>query len=300
MHTLILVSRHRIGSYRELEESEKVVIYNGRDSMVKAPVDEEESDVDWVVEALSKEENVAKATSSSGLDSDGATISVGVQFGSSTIASKKKKKRRKTLAEVATERPAEPKKKPAGPRTSDRDGGGGVIGRIRAAGANSLVSRSLLGAYPGDAVPPSEAGSANGVISLAEKYGYGDWSDSDEEEDHDISFGSPQRKVKKRVTRKRKFSKPSSSSSGGVSIQFGLSSSGSTRSRTATKPRRPSSATRKRDSIKDPVQSTEKSEILTGRPTSQLPDRKRVQVRPPLEKLNLAKEKAKRRREDEE
>ena len=53
------------------------------------------------------------------------------------------------------------------------------------------------------------------------------------------------------------------------------------------------------ESIKDPVPTTEKSEILTGRPESTLPERKRVEVRPPMEKLNLAMEKAKRRKDEE-
>jgi len=296
-HVHVPFYRHRIGSYRDSEESEELIVYKDRKAIVKTPDGEEEdSDVDWVVQALSKEEEPIRPIKTSlgvGLGSDGATISVGVQFGSTKTS--RKKKRRKTLAEAATERTPTPKKKPAGPRTSDRDGGGGVIGRIRAAGANSLVSRSLLGAYPGDAVPPSEAGNANGVTALAEKYGYGDWSD-DEEDDDDVSLGPPRRKPKKRSSRKRQANKPSSS--GGVSIQFGLSSSlDSTRSRTATTPKRPSSTTR--EAIKDPVPTTEKSEILTGRPTSKLPERKRVQVRPPTEKLNLAMEKAKRRRDED-
>lgn len=271
--------------------------------------DEEESDVDWVVEALSKEDEQEEDPASPietsfgvGLDSDGAaTISVGVQIGSA----KKKKRRKTSLVEAATERAPKPKKRPAGPRTSDRDGGGGVIGRIRAAGANSLVSRSLLGAYPGDAVPPSEAGSADGVIDLAEKYGYGDWSDDGDEyddEDDAISFGSPRRKVKKKITRKRKSStRPSSSSrGGGVNFSFGVStSSASTRSREATTPKRPSSSSkRKKEHIESSTTSIEKSEILTGRPSSSLPEAKRVQVRPPMEKLRLAEDKAKRKRGD--
>ena len=287
-----VTNRHRIGSYRDSEETEELVVYKARDKVAKTPsVEEEESDVDWVVEALSTENEEERtspieASFGVGIGSDGATISVGVQFGSSQT----KKKRRKTLAEAATERAPIPKRKPVGPRSSDRDGGGGVFGRIRAAGANNLVSRSLLGAYPGDAVPPSEAGSANGVIALAEKYGYGDWSD-DEEDDSDTSpFGPPRSKVK-RKQRKRKTSKPSSS--GGVSIQFGLSNSDSTSFRTTTK--RPSSTRRKNESVKNPVPLTEKSEILTGG----LPERRRVQVRPPTEKLNCAMEKAKRRQDED-
>ena len=295
--------RHGIGSYRDSEKSEDIVVYQERGAMTKsAGGDEEESDVDWVVEALSTEQEKEEATRpietsfGVGLGSDGATISVGVQFGASNKS--RKKKRQSTLAEAAFERTPLPKRKPAGPRTSDRDGGGGVIGRIRAAGANSLMSRSLLGAYPGDAVPPSEAGSANGVTALAEKYGYGDWSDDEESDDDDFEVESSRRKVKKkRNSKKHKRRKPSSPS--GVSFQFGMSSS-SESSRKTTTPKRPSSTSRRHeDSAKTSISSTNRFDILTGQATSSLPERKRVEVRPPMEKLNFATEKAKRRKDED-
>ncbi|GKY94562.1 hypothetical protein MPSEU_000421800 [Mayamaea pseudoterrestris] len=65
---------------------------------------------------------------------------------------------------------------------SDRDAG--MLGRIRAGVGSNTMSRSLFGAYPGDAVPISEAASPNGVIELAKRYGYGDWSDSDDDDDN--------------------------------------------------------------------------------------------------------------------
>lgn len=278
-------------------------MYAERGAMTKsAGVEEEESDVEWVVEALSAEQEEEETTSpietSFGIDigSDGAKVSVGVQLGS--LNNSRKKKRRSTLAEAATERTHVPKRKPTGPRNSDRDGGGGVIGRIRAAGAKSRMSRSLLGAYPGDAVPLSEAGSANGVTALAEKYGYGDWSSDDEESDDEFEVGSSRRMLKKkRGSKKRKTSKPSSSS--GVSFQFGMSS-GSESSRRAATPKRPASTTRRNeDSVKTSIPSTKRSEILPDRATSSLPERKRVEVRPPMEKLNFATEKAKRRRDED-
>jgi hypothetical protein len=58
---------------------------------------------------------------------------------------------------------------------SDRDGGSGVLGRLRAATSESFLSRHLMGAYPGDALPIEEAGNANGLFDLARKYGYKDW-----------------------------------------------------------------------------------------------------------------------------
>ncbi len=58
---------------------------------------------------------------------------------------------------------------------SDRDGGSGVLGRLRAATSENFLSRHLMGAYPGDALPIEEAGNANGLFDLARKYGYKDW-----------------------------------------------------------------------------------------------------------------------------
>ncbi|GAX11431.1 hypothetical protein FisN_22Lh116 [Fistulifera solaris] len=82
------------------------------------------------------------------------------------------------------------KKKSASPKVSDRDG---FLGRIRAAaGANS---KSLLGAYPGDAVSLGEAADPRGVYDLARRYGWGEWED---EEDVAPSFSLSHSRVKKR------------------------------------------------------------------------------------------------------
>lgn len=206
------------------------------------------------------------------LNCSGTSISVGVEFGSV-----KRKKRRKTLEEAASEIASNPRQRPLGPRTSDREGGGGVLGRIRAVGANSLVSRSLFGAYPGDAVPPSEAASAMGVISLAEKYGFGDWSDDEGDDENEFTYDPPHRKVRK------KERKPTPSS---VKFEFGLSSSTSNRrSNMATSPKRPSSTRRRDDESANPMPFTSSSEILTG---SKFLERRRVHVRSPMEKLNEA------------
>ena len=67
-------------------------------------------------------------------------------------------------------------------RISDRDGGSGVLGRLRAVTSESFISRQLMGAYPGDAPPIEAAGDARGLIDLARKYGYGECSDDDEVE----------------------------------------------------------------------------------------------------------------------
>jgi hypothetical protein len=104
---------------------------------------------------------------------------------------------------------------------SDKDGGAGVLGRLRAVGTNGVSSR-IFGAYPGDAVSIEDAASADGVIELAERYGYGDWSDDDYDSDDYDDFGiggrsnrrghgkkrrvGPSRKKMKRKKKKKKSS----------------------------------------------------------------------------------------------
>lgn len=76
-------------------------------------------------------------------------------------------------------KPTKTRQKLSRQRASDRDGGDGILGRIRAANTSSFSSRKLLGAYPGDAVPLAEAANKRGVIDLARKYGWGEWSDDE-------------------------------------------------------------------------------------------------------------------------
>jgi hypothetical protein len=71
-------------------------------------------------------------------------------------------------------------------------------------GANSRVSRSLFGAYPGDAVSHEEAASAKGVVELARKYGYGDWSEDDDDKDDEGGAEAKHRRVKSRRRRQHK------------------------------------------------------------------------------------------------
>lgn len=66
-------------------------------------------------------------------------------------------------------------------KVDNGDGQGrGVWGRLRAVSATSYIPSRILGAYPGDAPPIEEAGNANGVLDLARRYGYGDWSDDED------------------------------------------------------------------------------------------------------------------------
>ena len=117
---------------------------------------------------------------------------------------------------------------------SDKDGGAGVFGRLRAAGTNSVSSR-ILGAYPGDAVSIEETASAGGVVDLATKYGYGDWSDDFDDseiggEDYHGSRGRRKQRYSRRglsnkKRRKKRRIPPSSSqpSSKGDSSSNGFS-----------------------------------------------------------------------------
>jgi hypothetical protein len=178
-------------------------------------VDEDE-DTNWVVEALTTDKLTPikkKRTSSNkpsidlGVSTSGVTVGVSFSLGGGTAAppstarSTSRSKRRKKLIAAATSRVSEKRPK-AGPRVSDREGGGGVLGRIRDFSANNLVSRSLLGAYPGDALPPPEAANANGLAEFAIKYGYGDWSD-EEDDTTTASFGSSASTKRTKKRRKR-------------------------------------------------------------------------------------------------
>jgi hypothetical protein len=209
--------RHDIGPYAgatELVEVEEI--------LEKPYHHSEESDGDWVVEALTqKDPEQSSIDTSVGIsnESDGASLSVGVEleFG----GKRKKQKKRPSISEVARQTSAYSKsKKPTGPRVSDRESG--VMGRIRAAGANSLVGRSLLGAYPGDAPAPVDAADANGMFDVAMKYGYDDWSDGDDEHTAKSRHRRKRRKTSsgERGTRER-------SSSIGIDFEFGSPSSSS-------------------------------------------------------------------------
>ena len=267
---------------------------NGRTSTISNNYDndDEEDDADWVVKALTKStESTRKKRKkrkrrrptfepelSVGLNSDGsASVSVGFEVGfgsapSSSVStssgrkrSKGKKRKRKTAttttssileAVSASTSSVAKRKRPMVPKVSDREGGGGMVGRLRDFSANNLLSRSLMGAYPGDALPPGEAASAHGMSDLANKYGYGEWSDyDDDDDDHEIdddtnvpdtdtSTKTRETKLTRKTPRKKKRKKtrkqstksttllqpPSVSSSGGVQVKFGLSASPSSSS----------------------------------------------------------------------
>jgi hypothetical protein len=198
---------------------------------------EEDDDVDWVVQALTKDKKDHQSKKSSwqptvsvGMGPGGPSLSVGVEFG----ASKESKDRRSSIIKSAATSTVVRKKRKV-TRASDRDGGSGVVGRIRAVtGANSRVSRSLFGAYPGDAVSLEEAASTKGVVELARKYGYGDWSDDDDDRDDEGEVGVKHRRVKSRRRHSRSNLKGDDSrhsSSNTISAEWKSSSSSGTKSK---------------------------------------------------------------------
>jgi len=163
--SLEFVQRHGLGSFSEDNISSLLSVERGKDS---------DNESDWVLGALTGEARAAPGGPSVGLEVGSKGIGLGVEF---SIGEGKKSP--SSLVKAAIRSEAKQKKnKRQSVRLSDKDGGDGLLGRIRAAtGANSIVSRSLLGAYPGDAVSPEEAGSAEGVIALARRYGWGSWED---------------------------------------------------------------------------------------------------------------------------
>jgi hypothetical protein len=95
---------------------------------------------------------------------------------------------------------------------------------LRAVTASSGVSSRLLGAYPGDAVPITDAASRYGVIELAKRYGYGDWSSDDEEESRDRD--NQKKKIRRSRKRHKSIARKHTDEFPGLSVSFelGLSS----------------------------------------------------------------------------
>lgn len=225
------VQRHGLGSSSKKEMTEKVPKkeidavsgkkHKSNRQLVPKKAAEEVEDVEWIIQALTQEPvksstDLALVQPSVSLEIGprGPSVNVGVEF---TIGGKT----RQSFEDVV--RSSQRTQRRIRTQVRDRSGADGVLGRLRAAaGANSRMSRSLLGAYPGDAVPPSEAGSADGVIQLAERYGYGEWSDDDDDEGRDDGDAAEDihdeellvlPKTRKRTTKSRRTKRRSGSDS---------------------------------------------------------------------------------------
>ncbi|KAG7353317.1 hypothetical protein IV203_009366 [Nitzschia inconspicua] len=188
------MKRHSLGPYAGRSKGGKgfqLEVDRVRDDFSES-LDEEimESDSEWIVQALTNEEDEEAELLAPPIETDlglsfgseGPKVTIGVGFSIGETPRKRNKKRSSSISSIVRQSQAPiKKKKTSGPRVSDRESG--VIGRLRAAGANSLMGRNLLGAYPGDLPPPHEAADSNGLYELAERYGYGDWSDNDYSDD---------------------------------------------------------------------------------------------------------------------
>mmetsp|Transcript_10404 Transcript_10404/g.28751 ORF Transcript_10404/g.28751 Transcript_10404/m.28751 type:complete len:772 (+) Transcript_10404:34-2349(+) len=146
---------------------------------------------DWVVRALTADhkscggQSKVRPTVSLQLRSNGVGVSFGLETGPRRKATLDKYRESVTLAvaqQKASPHVSKRVRKPAGERSSDASSG--FIGKIRASG----LSRSLLGAYPGDAVPVEDAADSEGLIALAKRYGYEDRTRSLSESGQDDFF----------------------------------------------------------------------------------------------------------------
>jgi len=159
------MKRHCIGKYRTVDVSSGAAGYDQKRQQVgitDASDVESEEDDSGIVDTL-KGYKGSESTGKGHENSGGVNFSIGFDVKSSS--SHKLKKKRGDSSIMASANPTD------------------ILGRLResATGLQSTYSSTrILGAYPGDAVPIDEAGSADGLVSLARRYGYGDWESDDE------------------------------------------------------------------------------------------------------------------------
>mmetsp|Transcript_16323 Transcript_16323/g.30906 ORF Transcript_16323/g.30906 Transcript_16323/m.30906 type:complete len:675 (+) Transcript_16323:365-2389(+) len=252
------MKRYNLGKYADEAKMYQSIIAPIQASYVDEETNQIDTDdeleteaEDWVVQALCENDSEKKselvgdfinARSSMSTES----ISVSRKEGMGINLSSMGKRRRTSVIDAARgSRLVTKTRKDLRIKSSDKDGGGGVLGRLRAVTASSGMSSRLLGAYPGDAVPITDAASRYGVLELAERYGYGDWS-SDDEEEEEMNDGDMHDKKMKKI-RKKKMSRPrkhggksisTNNDSSGLSVSFELGlSSPSMKSRTRMKKR---------------------------------------------------------------
>ncbi len=252
-----------------LEDDEKIV---DEEATAKAELmdkdDETEEEEDWVVQALGGDKWKADQE-----DED--------DYFDSDTSNTSEKKRTESMLEAARQSKSSASiRKDVRVKGSDKDGGGGVLGRLRAAGANSGVSTRILGAYPNDAAPIEEAASAIGVAELAEKYGYGEWSDTDEDlyenEDWDDPFQKPRSSRKRKRRKRKKHSDPfgekeqSPGPSGGLSFSFDVGYTSSSASVRTKRPRsRPAHSSSRRSSANSAGSNISRNRRIEPRRSSQ-------------------------------
>jgi hypothetical protein len=148
-----------------------------------------DDDTDWVVEALTVQQPSRKRPSiqpSITIDvGSNHEPSIGIGFELDFGSKPQHNVRRDIIAKAITMDSKRRDRRTINSNQQQHSNADSIIDRFRAAtGTDSIIlSRTILGAYPGDAPPISEAANSNGLIDLARKYGYGDWSDDDDEND---------------------------------------------------------------------------------------------------------------------
>jgi len=187
------MERHELGPYNVAFSEIELDLGSSKEASISKENDGTEdgagSDSGWILDALGVEEEDNSSSSvpfdtsiGVSMGSGGPQVSVGVGV---TIGKKKKRSSSQKLRNViegsSSNGISSKRKKPMKPHLSDSESG--IMGRLRASGANSLVGRSILGAYPGDLPSPDEAADSRGVAYMARRYGYGDWSDEEDESD---------------------------------------------------------------------------------------------------------------------
>jgi hypothetical protein len=240
----VFMTRHGIGLFdpekenSSIDQPQHTLVGSKHKESHRGQSDETESDAEWIVSALTQEEDVgqniiAKEVSKS-TRKDDSRVTVGFEIGPRKRP-KRKKPAIRDVSKITAVNEHMARRKNSGPRVSDRDSG--VMGRIRAAGANSLVGRNILGAYPGDAPPPNEAADPHGLFYLAEKYGYGQWSDADDDFTPEPSCGQRRAKARGAKSKARidvnsdkgsRKSRKKTSQTIGLAFEFGTQPSTST------------------------------------------------------------------------
>jgi hypothetical protein len=203
---------------KKRNERQRVVV-------VEESEDEYDDDVDWIVDALKPGEtnkvSYAKQPSVSTVyDSRGSSVNVGIQFSFGNHDNNDNNSRRTSIEEIVKSKSRKVRKQ----YKSDRDSG--FFGRIRDATGSNSFTKSLSGARPGDAMSLNEAASPDGLTNLAARYGYGQWSDDDENDAVTNNLDSVQRKRQKRRTsstvHRERRKRRNNSSSAGIHFDFGF------------------------------------------------------------------------------
>ena len=250
---------------------------------------------DWVLAALTKEPRRKRSpTLSLNVGSDGLTIGVDLDW-----SGQKERVRAALTVPPKSTKALSKKQSNTTQRKSDSDSG--MVGRLRAAAGSSM--RSLSGAYPGDALSTDVAGNSRGLGDFAAKYGYGDWSDSDDDNLGMDGIGGGARPKRPRRRRKPIQKKEYGNFWDDVDVSFSSSSSSDRRRHHAprtTRPKTPLSTsltqtrTKKHDSLRPSraEKNTPQQENSSKSPAKAVAPRTTIMAKSPLARTKELKKKA--------